>query len=180
MVEVDIIRCLKQISLSKTDIPFIVGGQSGVHPMDKVFCLVENVQERNIGTSSKPLTSRDGVWRQIQAKRYEVRISLQGLITDNVGSLCEELKLLMDITPVRQIFNDLGYTYNIDDQTIVIPVQLNTDQYVRYSFTVDFNMNKLISYSQPTIDHVELHGKVLNPDGSLVAEFEDDVPSEKH
>lgn len=175
MIEVDVIRCLNQIPLT-VPVKYIVDSDNGIHPMDELFCLVGLITEDNMGTPTKTLTSRNDSWAQSQSKVYEVRISYQGRKNQYVSDICEEMKMLLTIPPIRQIFMDAGYTYDVDIQTICIPIQLNTDQYVRYSFTVNFKTSKTILFSQNTIEKVNVNGEFTYGDGLLIEKYEEDIP----
>lgn len=179
MIEAEIVTCLNRINIG-TDLQYLVDGQNGVHPMDKTFGLVGKIDEYDMGTSTQTLTSRTGKYYSTQSKGYDIRISIQGRKARNVrgegiDDFCERLKLLMDVPTVRQLFMDIGYTYKIDPQILPIPIQLNTDQYVRYSFKVSFFTSITTEFELGSILKAEVHGDFYDSGNNLISEYDDDI-----
>ena len=197
MIEADVVRILNTIKLFgrkdrtlKDKYPVIIESQNGVHPMDNWFFLVGTINQYNTGTSTKTLTSRsevvieDGVkyktWQMNQPKAYEVRICMQGSKDrdgrgNGIEDIIEILKLQMDTPKIRRMFNDVGYSYEIDVQTINIPMVLNTDQYVRYSFKVTFRTNISFEIEQEVMDRMEVKGKFLDSGKNIIEEYSETV-----
>ena len=197
MIEADVVRILNTIKLFgrkdrtlKDKYPVIIESQNGVHPMDNWFFLVGTINQYNTGTSTKTLTSRsevvieDGVkyktWQMNQPKAYEVRICMQGSKDrdgrgNGIEDIIEILKLQMDTPKIRRMFNDVGYSYEIDVQTISIPMVLNTDQYVRYSFKVTFRTNISFEIEQEVMDRMEVKGKFLDSGKNIIEEYSETV-----
>lgn len=179
MIESDVAEVLNEVNLI-SKLAFQVGGQNNVHPMDKMFGLIEKVNDINLGTATQTLTSRDGIWVQQQTKAYQVRISVQGekarnLNGDTPEDVCERLQLMMNTPPLRQMFMDAGYTYKIEDNMICIPMFLNTDQYVRYSFVVSFRTSKAVKFAQDAMKAVEVKGKFTQGGGAVQSEYEESI-----
>ena len=197
MIEADVVRILNTVKLFgradrtlKDKYPVIIESQNGVHPMDNWFFLVGTINQYNTGTSTKTLTSRsevvieDGVkyktWHMNQPKAYEVRICMQGSKDrdgrgNGIEDIIEILKLQMDTPKIRRMFNDVGYSYEIDVQTISIPMVLNTDQYVRYSFKVTFRTNISFEIEQEVMDRMEVKGKFLDSGKNIIEEYSETV-----
>ena len=197
MIEADVVRILNTVKLFgradrtlKDKYPVIIESQNGVHPMDNWFFLVGTINQYNTGTSTKTLTSRsevvieDGVkyktWQMNQPKAYEVRICMQGSKDrdgrgNGIEDIIEILKLQMDTPKIRRMFNDVGYSYEIDVQTINIPMVLNTDQYVRYSFKVTFRTNISFEIEQEVMDRMEVKGKFLDSGKNIIEEYSETV-----
>lgn len=175
MIEQDIVKILAAIN---TDVEtFVIESQNGIHPFDKIFCLIGEVDSYSNGTSSIPLNSRNEEWVLRQSITQDVRISIQGRKTDNISERVETLKMILDTPPVRQLFEDVGYNYVIDLQTIVIPVPLNTDQYIRHSFKVRFKSSKTTKFTAPTLDKVkDLTGTYTDKLGNVLGESKQDIP----
>ena len=131
MIETEICAVLGQHKMygSKDSIlsdkyQIIVDGQNGVHPMDETFFLVGLIDEYNLGTATKTLTTREivegtdgkiGIWKVNQPKAYEVRISIQGDKClngrgDGVGDILELLKLPQ--------YSIRSLTYNVKCQNL--------------------------------------------------------------
>ena len=185
----------------------IVDNQNGVHPMNETFFLIGLIDEYNLGTATKTLTTREivegtdgeiGIWKVNQPKAYEVRISIQGDKSlngrgDGVGDILELLKLQMDLPSMRRRFANAftithnegeddewdevvkGYSYEIDPQTITLPIKLNTDQYIRYSFKVTFKTNIAFDVEQEVMDGVKVEGKFIDDSKNVIEEYSETV-----
>lgn len=197
MTETGVVRILNRIRGFGGKYKILVDNQNGVHPMNEPFVLVGKIDEYNLGTSTHTLTTRDtydvdvevdgkvikskdGVFVMNQPKAYVLRIAMQGTKTptlagENVEDYIEYLKLMMDTPRVRQEFFDIGYSYDIDPQTLPIPVQLNTDQYVRHSFKVTFKTNISIEFDQTVMGGAEINGVFKDVGNQDIHEYTETV-----
>lgn len=157
MIEQVVITCLKQIP-DFAKIKMIVESQNAPHPMREIFILVGSVLDTDEGTSHRTTYSRNGMWHIVQTKSYDVTIAVHGEKNKGVDALSEDIKLMLDIPPVRQLFFELGYTLIIDDVINKMPSSLETDQYVRSMFKVKLKTTIERSYSDIPLHGVQLGG----------------------
>lgn len=177
MVEVDVIRCIRELEpvLGKT---CVIETQNGVHPIDKTFVLVGKISEFNMGTASRTLTSRDGYWTQSQTVGYQVNIAFQGIKDGDARGSIDSLKMLLDIPPVRQIFMDAGYTYDIHPNSHIIPIRLDTCQYEKHIIKLTLKTRKTIRFKQDTIKSVGVEGSFVDDNGTILQEYKETITGE--
>lgn len=175
MIESDVVRFLKKISIVK-DFEIIVETDNRPHPMDKTFVLVGEGVERDLGTSSQTLTSRDGTWTITQPVAYDIRIGIQGIKRDGIGEICGDLRAILDVDPIRYLMDQENYTYEIGNSTLAFPVVLNTDQYVRHSFNLRLKTTKYTRYENFEIKSVQVGGTFMYGDRP-VHEYKEDIPN---
>lgn len=159
MIEEEITECLMQLPILRKK-PCIIDGQSGQHPMDKTFVLVHQINEVPNGTPSITLRQSDGLFYLTRPVNYPFRISVQGFKSDGIGYLCGTLRDYFDLPDTLALFQEAGYSYEITSAVSNMPIFLNTDQFVRYSFTVLFKTSKTMPFEMNTIDGVDINGKV--------------------
>lgn len=157
-------QCIKQIpEFSKCK--KVIEGQSGLHPMKETFMLVGSISDYDEGTS-KTTYAKDDTWYVSQTKSYEITVGFQGRKDSGVEEQTERLKLMLNVPPVRQLFFEEGYTYIIDEQTTRMPINLETDQYVRHLFKLKLRTHIDYEFKSPTLDAVDLVGEYVDEKGS--------------
>ncbi|QIW91540.1 hypothetical protein vBAbaMD22_27 [Acinetobacter phage vB_AbaM_D22] len=175
MIESVVIRCIKHLNPTLTH---IVGGQNGYNPK-KIFIIAEEVDSYLVGTATRTLTSRTGVWLQQQTKEHVVRVGVQGTVSPELSEIAEILQLMLDTPFVRQAFQDEGYTLKVDKQ--IIPLNMiaqNTDQYKRYSLTLRLSTSISIEVKQPTMKGVQVKGTFVEDNGYKLGEYEETIPED--
>lgn len=171
MIESVVIRCIKHLNPTLTH---IVGGQNGYHPK-QIFVIVEEVDSYLVGTATRTLTSRTGVWLQQQTKEHVVRVGVQGAVSPELSSTAEMLQLLLDTPVVRQNFQDEGYTLRVDRQILPLNMELNSDQYKRYSLTLKLSTSISIEVAQPSMKGVKVKGRFVEDGGYELGEYEETI-----
>lgn len=173
MIESVVIRCIKHLNPTLTH---IVGGQNGYNPK-KTFIIVEDIDSYLVGTATRTLTSRTGEWVQQQTKEYVVRVGVQGTVSPELSETAELLQLMLDTPPVRQAFQDEGYTLKVDRQ--ILPLDMipqNTDQYKRYSLTLKLSTSISFKIPQPSMLGVGVKGKFVEDNGYELGSYEETIP----
>lgn len=137
MIEIDVEGDVSEI-LNKQfpDTKFIVDSQNGVHPKT-VFGIVGEVTRTPLGTMKKDLRLKNG--KAVYAQPYEflVNVGVQGRENSTASSVAMSVRFLMNTPVLKRAFRQKGYAIRVDDgDTRRIPVTMNTDVFLRHSFSV--------------------------------------------
>lgn len=157
MIEIDVQGDVAEI-LNKQfpDTKFIVDSQNGVHPKT-VFGIVGEVTRTPLGTMKNDLRLKDGKVIYAQPFEFLVNVGVQGREDSNASDLAMMVRFLMNTPVLKRAFRQNGYAIRVDDgDTRRLPITMNTDVFLRHSFSVWLTSDVYMSIDSLPIKQVDV------------------------